>query len=242
MKKNQEKKHEDIMPEDTLENAGPASENKTVHIEIPIRDEPEEAADDSCEAESKICGKDTSDKKKEDDNGQSVIDEKRGVFNRKGRKDSKHGAQQEKIDALTKTIEELKDKDLRRQAEFDNFRKRTEKEKSQRFEAGEIKVLEVILPIIDNFERGFESVEEADKEDAFVSGMSMVYKQLITELEKIGVTKIEAVGKEFDPNLHNAVMQVDTGEYESGIVASEMQKGYMLGETVLRYSMVAVQS
>ena len=162
---------------------------------------------------------------------------KKGVFSRKGKKDPS----KEKIDKLTEEIEELKDRDLRRQAEFDNFRKRTEKEKSQQFDAGAAHILEKILPVIDNFERGFTMVEETDKEDAFVDGMNKVYKQLMTELEKAGVKPIEAVGKEFDPNLHNAVMQVDTGEVESGFVAQEMQKGYMYHDTVLRFSMVAVQ-
>ena len=162
---------------------------------------------------------------------------KKGVFGRKGKKD----AGKEKLDKLTAELEELKDRDLRRQAEFENFRKRTEKEKAQQFDAGAAHILEKILPVIDNFERGFTMVEETDKEDAFVDGMNKVYKQLMTELEKAGVKPIEAVGKEFDPNLHNAVMQVDTGEVESGFVAQEMQKGYMYHDTVLRFSMVAVQ-
>lgn len=149
---------------------------------------------------------------------------------------------QETVDKLAAQIEELKDKDLRRQAEFDNFRKRTEKEKAQQFDAGAAHVLEHILPVIDNFERGFAMVEEADKDDSFVDGMNKVYKQLMTELEKLGVTPIEAVGKEFDPNVHNAVMQTDTGEVASGFVAQEMQKGYLYHDTVLRFSMVAVQS
>ena len=172
-----------------------------------------------------------------DDNGQSVIDEKRGFFGGKKKDKSK-----EKIDALNAQIAELQDKDLRRQAEFDNFRKRSDKEKAAQFESGEASVIEHILPIIDNFERGFSMVEEDDKEDAFVDGMNKVYKQLMTELEKIGVKPIEAIGKEFDPNLHNAVMQVDTGEYESGFVAQEMQKGYMFHDIVIRHSMVAVQT
>ena len=172
-----------------------------------------------------------------EDNGQSVIDEKRGLFG--GKKKDKN---KEKLESLTAKIAELEDKDLRRQAEFDNFRKRTEKEKAAQFESGEASVIGHILPVIDNFERGFAMVEDDDKEDAFVDGMNKVYKQLMTELEKIGVKPIEAVGKEFDPNLHNAVMQVDTGEYESGIIAQEMQKGYMLHDLVIRHSMVAVQS
>ena len=125
-------------------------------------------------------------------------------------------------------------------AEFENFRNRTEKEKQAMFEIGAKSVIEKILPIIDNFERGFATVDPSDEEDAFVGGMRMVYKQLMTELENIGVTPIEAVGLEFDPNLHNAVMQVQSEEYESGIVAQELQKGYTYRGNVVRYSMVAV--
>ena len=159
----------------------------------------------------------------------------------KGKKEKKN-ALQDKVDSLSAEIEALKDKDLRRQAEFENFRKRNDKEKAEQFDRGAAHVLEKILPVLDNFERGFAMVEDADKDDAFVDGMHKVYKQLLDELEKMGVTPIEAVGKEFDPDLHNAVMQVDTGEVESGFVAQEMQKGYMYHDTVLRFSMVAVQS
>ena len=159
----------------------------------------------------------------------------------KGKKDKKNPLQ-EKVDDLNAEIEALKDKDLRRQAEFENFRKRNDREKAEQFDRGSAHVLEKILPVLDNFERGFAMVEESDQEDAFVDGMHKVYKQLTDELEKLGVTPIEAVGKEFDPNVHNAVMQVDTGEVEPGFVAQEMQKGYMYHDTVLRFSMVAVQS
>ena len=126
-------------------------------------------------------------------------------------------------------------------AEFENFRKRTEKEKSQMFETGAKSVIEKILPVIDNFERGLASIEP-DNKDSFYEGMCMIHKQMLGELEKIGVTPIEAVGKEFDPNFHNAVMQVESDEFESGVVAQELQKGYMYRDTVVRYSMVGVVS
>ena len=148
----------------------------------------------------------------------------------------------DKKDKKDEQIEELNDKLKRQMAEFDNFRKRTEKEKTQMFDMGAKTIIEKILPVIDNFERGFTTVDEADKDDAFVSGMDMVYKQLMTELESAGVKPIEAVGKEFDPEFHNAVMQVESEEFESGIVAQELQKGYMYRESVVRYSMVAVVS
>ena len=125
-------------------------------------------------------------------------------------------------------------------AEFENFRKRTEKEKTQMFDMGAKTVIEKILPVVDNFERGFTMVEEADKEDAFVQGMDKIYKQLMAELETIGVKPIEAVGQEFNPDFHNAVMQVASEEYESGVVAQDLLKGYMYKETVVRHSMVAV--
>ena len=148
----------------------------------------------------------------------------------------------DKKDKKDEQIEELNDKLKRQMAEFDNFRKRTEKEKTQMFDMGAKTIIEKILPVIDNFERGFTTVDEADKDDAFVSGMDMVYKQLMTELESAGVKPIEAVGKEFDPEFHNAVMQVESEEYESGIIAQELQKGYTYKDTVVRHSMVAVVS
>jgi molecular chaperone GrpE len=149
-------------------------------------------------------------------------------------------AKKEKKDPLKEKVEELNDRVMRQMAEFDNFRKRTDKEKAQQFEMGQSNVLEKLLPIVDNFERGLAAVPEAEKDGAFADGMNKIYKQLVTELENLGVTPIEAVGKEFDPNLHNAVMQVESEEFESGMVAQELQKGYMFHETVLRHSMVAV--
>jgi len=137
-------------------------------------------------------------------------------------------------------IAELEDRVKRQMAEFENFRKRTDKEKQAMFETGARSVIEKILPVVDNFERGFATVDPEDEEDAFVGGMRMVYKQMMTELENIGVKPIEAVGKEFDPNLHNAVMQVASEEYESGIVAQEFIKGYTYRDNVVRHSMVAV--
>lgn len=146
----------------------------------------------------------------------------------------------EKKDKKDEQIEELTDRVKRQLAEFENFRNRTEKEKSSMYELGAKSVIEKLLPVIDNFERGLDSIPEADKESPVATGMQMIYKQLITELENIGVKPIEAVGKEFDPNFHNAVMQTESDEYESGIVAQELQKGYMYHETVVRHSMVSV--
>nr|MBQ8252287.1 nucleotide exchange factor GrpE [Lachnospiraceae bacterium] len=142
-------------------------------------------------------------------------------------------------DKSKEKIEELEDKVKRQLAEFENFRNRSEKEKAQMFDMGAKNVLEKILPVVDNFERGLMTVP-ADGEKAFADGMQMIYKQLMTELESIGVKPIEAVGQEFDPNFHNAVMQVESEEYESGVVAQELMKGYTYKDTVLRHSMVAV--
>lgn len=147
-----------------------------------------------------------------------------------------------KANADKEKIAELEDRVKRQLAEFENFRNRTEKEKQAMFETGAKSIIEKILPVIDNFERGFSTVEESDKEDAFVQGMQKIYKQMMDELEKIGVKPIEAVGQEFDPNLHNAVMQVESDEFESGIVAQELMKGYMYRDSVVRHSMVGVVS
>lgn len=147
--------------------------------------------------------------------------------------DAKEAAYKEKID-------ELEDRVKRQMAEFENFRKRTEREKQAMFETGAKSVIEKILPVVDNFERGLASVSEEDKGSAFAEGMNMIYKQMMTELDNIGVKPIEAVGTEFNPDLHNAVMQVESEEFESGVVAQELQKGYMYRDSVVRHSMVSV--
>ena len=145
-----------------------------------------------------------------------------------------------KKDPKDEKIEELSDKLLRQMAEFDNFRKRTEKEKSAMYEIGAKDIIEKLLPVVDNFERGFQTVSEEDKEDAFVTGMEMVYKQLMTMLETVGVKPIEAVGKEFNPDLHNAVMHVEDETVGDNIIVEEFQKGYTYRDSVVRYSMVKV--
>ncbi len=144
-------------------------------------------------------------------------------------------------DPVKAQIEELKDKCMRQMAEFENFRKRTDKEKAQMFDTGAAHVIEKILPVVDNFERGLATAPADEGSKAFAEGMSMIYKQLTKALEDLGVTPIEALGQEYDPNLHNAVMQTEaTEEYPAGTVAQEMQKGYMYHDTVIRHSMVAV--
>ena len=142
--------------------------------------------------------------------------------------------------ALQEKVAALEDRVLRQMAEFENFRKRTTKEKEQMFSMGERNVIEKILPVVDNFERGLATIPEEEKDDAIASGMEMIYKQLTKALEDLGVKPIEAVGKEFDPNFHNAVMQMESDKYESGVVAQEFIKGYMYRDTVIRHSMVGV--
>lgn len=143
-----------------------------------------------------------------------------------------------KKDKKDEQIEELTDKVKRQMAEFENFRKRSEKEKTQMYEIGAKSTLEKMLPVVDNFERGLAGTEDSD--DAFVQGMQMIYKQLMTSLEEVGVTPIEAVGKEFDPEFHNAVMHVEDENFGDNEVVEELQKGYMYRESVLRHSMVKV--
>lgn len=155
--------------------------------------------------------------------------EKKGFFKKREKKDKKD-----------EQIAELTDRVKRQLAEFENFRNRTEKEKSQMYTIGAKDVIEKILPVVDNFERGIKSIPEEEREAPVASGMEMIYKQLMTVLTDLGVTPIEAVGQEFDPNLHNAVMHVENEELGENIVAEEFQKGYQYKDAVLRHSMVSV--
>ena len=149
-------------------------------------------------------------------------------------------AKKEKKDKKDEKIEELTDRLTRQMAEFDNFRKRTEREKSQMYEIGAKDIIEKILPVIDNFERGLAAVPEESKEDPFVEGMEKIYKQIMTTLEGVGVKPIEAVGQECNPDFHNAVMHVEDEEAGENIITEEFQKGYMYHDSVVRHSMVKV--
>ena len=155
----------------------------------------------------------------------------KGWFGRK--KDKEKEAMKEKIAVL-------EDRVRRQMAEFDNYRKRTDKEKETMFSMGERSVIEKLLPTVDNFERGLAALTEEEKQTPFADGMDKIYRQLIKQLEDLGVKPIEAVGQEFNPDYHNAVMQVESEEFEEGIVAQEFQKGYLYHDSVLRHSMVAV--
>ena len=163
----------------------------------------------------------------------SAKDDKKASFFKKN--DKKEKELQDKIDALNDQLR-------RQMAEFDNYRKRTDREKEQMFSNGEANVIEKILPVVDNFERGFDTVQDEDKDDAFVKGMEKIYSQLQKELTDLGVKPIDCVGKPFDPSFHNAVQQVEDDTKESGTVAVELQKGYMYHDKVIRHSMVAVVS
>ena len=203
------------MVKEAVEEAKKAAEQETSETsaqEIEIEDADQEEAEDVVE---------------ETEETEEV--EKKGLFKRKPKKDKKD-----------EKIEELTDKLTRQMAEFDNYRKRTEKEKSGMYEIGTKDVIEKILPVIDNFERGLAAVPEEQKEDSFVTGMEMIYKQIMTTLDGIGVKPIEAVGQEFNPDLHNAVMHVEDEELGENIVAEEFQKGYTYRDSVVRYSMVKV--
>ena len=154
---------------------------------------------------------------------------KSGIFSKKNKKDPRD-----------EKIEELNDKLIRNLAEFENFRKRTEKEKAAMFEIGAKSIIEKILPSLDSFELGLKSVAEEDKDSPLAQGMEKIYKQLMTSLEDAGLTPIDAKGKEFDPNLHNAVMHEDNDELGENVVSEELQKGYMYRDSVVRHSMVKV--
>lgn len=203
--------------------------------------ESRETADSMAEEQDETAANVDADESEELEEGseQENADPKTWAEKRAAKKAAK---QDKKEESYKEKIEQLEDRVMRQMAEFENFRKRTEREKQGMFETGAKSVLEKILPVVDNFERGLATVAPENMEDPFVDGMNRIYKQLMTELDNMGVKPIEAVGCEFDPNLHNAVMQVESEEYESGVVAQELLKGYTYHDTVVRHSMVAVTS
>ena len=196
-----------------------AAEDETAQTEADSMDE-DSAGNDAGENESEAD---------EDSEEESSKTEKKKFFSKKNKKDKKD-----------EKIEELTDRLTRQMAEFDNFRKRTEKEKSQMYEIGAKDIIEKILPVVDNFERGLASMSEEERTTPFAEGMEKIYKQFMTTLEGIGVKPIEAVGQEFNPDFHNAVMHVEDEEFGENIIAEEFQKGYMYRDSVVRHSMVKV--
>lgn len=195
-----------------------AEDIETVEAEVEVETEAAEEVVEDMNAEAAEETEESGEEK----------EKKKGFFNR------------DKKDKKDEKIAELNDRLIRQIAEFDNFRKRTEKEKSQMYMVGASEVIEKLLPIVDNFERGLAAMTEEEKSTAFAQGMELVYKQLMTALTDMGVTPIEAVGVEFNPEFHNAVMQAPSEEYASGVVIQELQRGYMYKEKVIRYSMVMV--
>ena len=220
------------MPEEikkeTIDNE--TAETKAEEIEIEGADEENTSEAENTEKEvaaENTAKAETSDEEA-DDADPADKDEKKGLFKKK------------KKDKKDEQIEELNDRLKRQMAEFENFRKRTEKEKTQMFDMGAKTIIEKILPVVDNFERGLAAVSEDQKDDPFNTGMDKIYKQMMAELDAVGVKPIDCIGQEFDPDFHNAVMQVENDELESGTVAQELQKGYMYKDTVVRHSMVSV--
>ena len=206
-------------------------DNKEKSQEEMVKEAVEEAKK-TAEATKEEAAEDEAKEAEKEDSKESDTEEKKSGKKLFGKKDKK--------DKKDEKIEELTDRLTRQMAEFDNFRKRTEKEKSQMYEVGAKDIIEKILPVVDNFERGLDAVKEEDKEDPFVQGMEKVYKHLLTTLEGIEVKPIEAVGQPFDPNFHNAVMHVEDENFGENIVAEEFQKGYTYRDSVVRHSMVKV--
>lgn len=224
---NQQEKSQEEMVKEAVEEA-----KKTAAAQAEEEGLKEEDAEKTSESEKTQAPGDqeedaSAEEKSEEKEGETA--EKKRLFGKKNKKDKKD-----------EKIEELTDRLTRQMAEFDNFRKRTEKEKSQMYEIGAKDIIEKILPVVDNFERGLLAVKEEEKDAPFVQGMEMIYKQLMTTLESAGVKPIEAKGQEFNPDLHNAVMHVDDEELGENVVVEELQKGYMYRDSVVRYSMVKV--
>ena len=225
MENKQEKSQEEMVKE-AVEEARKAAEETAE--EDTAQETAEEAAEETAEETAQETSEEASEEAADSEKAEEGSEEKKKFFGKK------------KKDKKDEKIEELTDKLTRQMAEFDNFRKRTEKEKSQMYEVGAKDIIEKILPVVDNFERGLAAVTEEEKENAFVQGMEKVYKQLMTTLEGIEVKPIEAVGKEFDPNFHNAVMHVEDENLGENIIAEEFQKGYLYRDSVVRHSMVKV--
>jgi len=226
-----EERKEDLQEDVTVENTEETVSEDVGADTVNEAESAEEAVESDKEAEE--CEEADTETEEEQDGPGDKADKK--FFKKKAKTDKKQDALKEKVD-------ELEDKVKRQMAEFDNFRKRSEREKAAMFETGAKSVIEKILPVVDNFERGLATIPEEDKGSGFANGMEMIYKQLMSELEKMDVKPIAAVGEEFNPDFHNAVMQMESDEYESGVVAQELLKGYTYRDTVVRHSMVAVVS
>lgn len=237
----------DVNEEKSSDSEAAATEEKTETAKEALEPEKSEAGEsagnpeagkESGTADGKADAEEASDKPEAADNEDAAHETENGDKE----PDMLFGSRKLKkeIEKKDELIKEQNEKYIRLMAEFDNYRKRTEKEKAGMYAMGAKDVVEKILPVVDNFERGFSLVAEEDAEDPFTEGMQKIYKQLMTTLTDLGVTPIEAVGKEFDPNLHNAVMHVDDESVGENIVVQEFQKGYMYKDSVVRHSMVQV--
>ena len=238
MAENKEASHrteEDVMEEKKEKGQEEAPKEREMHEEAP---EEREGQEEFPEEKENGQGEEAAEDFSEEDSGEGQEDSEEGSEG-EGVEKKSFFKRKEKKNKQDEKIAELQDRLLRQMAEFDNFRKRTEKEKAQMFEIGAKSVIEKILPVVDSLERGLAAVPEDATEDPFVQGMDKIYKQLMAELEGL-VKPIEAVGTEFNPDFHNAVMQVESEELESGMVAQEMQKGYLYRDSVVRHSMVSV--
>ena len=225
------------MSEETTDKVINKDTGETVTEEAPETDIP---VQDKAEPSGEVSEEDTAAEEVPETDAAEASEEEPRKTRAEKKAEKKALKSDKEKEALKARVEELEDKTKRQLAEFENFRNRSEKEKAQSFDRGAASVIEKLLPVVDNFERGFAAVEEEDKDDAFVVGMDKIYRQLMDELDKMGVKPIEAVGKEFDPAFHNAVMQTESDEYESGFVAQELLKGYTYHDTVIRHSMVSV--
>lgn len=214
-------KNQEEMVKEAMEEAKKAAEAQKAQEAMTEEETTDDCTENDCETEDEEA--------LEEEETEESEGEKKGFFKKKNKKDKKD-----------EKIEELTDRLKRQMAEFDNFRKRTDKEKSAMYETGAKSVIEKFLPVVDNFERGLIAVPEEQKEDPFVQGMDKIYKQIMTTLEEIGVKPIEAVGMEFNPDLHNAVMHVEDEEAGENMVVEELQKGYTYKGFVVRHSMVKV--
>ena len=222
----------DVERKDDLDTAGSDNiEETTDSVSEEVKEDPDHSAEEKTAEEPSDEKEEPEGDRKEEakEDAEEGEKEKGSKFRRKDKKDKKD-----------EKIAELTDRVTRQMAEFDNFRKRTEKEKSQMFDLGAKSVIEKILPVVDNFERGLAAVPEESKSDSVAEGMDKIYKQMMTVLEEAGVKPIEAVGKEFDPNLHNAVMHVEDEAFGENEIVEEFQKGYLYHDTVVRHSMVKV--
>ncbi|MFG6366567.1 nucleotide exchange factor GrpE [Schaedlerella sp.] len=199
-------------------------------------EDPEEETDCAEEADTSA----EEDAAEEEDSGEPSEEESEEEGQDEEKKGRKLFGKKNKKDKKDEKIEELTDRLTRQMAEFDNFRKRTDKEKSQMYEIGAKDIINKILPVVDNFERGLAAVPEEEKKNPILEGMEKVYKQLMTTLEEVGVKPIEAVGQEFNPDFHNAVMHVEDEKLGENIIAEEFQKGYTYRDSVVRHSMVKV--